>query len=111
MIFRIVRLKFQPEKCASFEKAFSEKRQRVVGFSGCHSLKLLKETTNPTVFYTFSCWENEAALDSYRTSEVFRDLWSTIKPWFAEKAQAWSMNGIYEGENSPAGIKEIYFNQ
>lgn len=111
MIYRIVRLAFYPEKCSSFLEAFEKRRPLVVGFSGCRSLKLLNDAENSSVFYTFSCWENEAALEAYRSSEVFQSLWQTIKPWFSEKAQAWSMNPIYEGENMLGEIKELFFNR
>ncbi|NBP28407.1 MAG: antibiotic biosynthesis monooxygenase [Flavobacteriia bacterium] len=111
MMYRIVRLQFQPEHCSSFLAAFDERRVRVVGFPGCHLLKLLHDAENPCVFYTFSCWENAEALEKYRGSEVFQSLWSLIKPWFSEKAKAWSMNPIYEGENIPGEIQELFFNR
>lgn len=111
MMYRIVRLQFHLEYCAPFLATFEERRKRVVGFPGCKSLKLLQDTVNPSVFYTFSCWENADALEVYRNSEVFQSLWSQIKPWFSDKAQAWSMNPIYEGENVTSEISEVFFNQ
>jgi len=111
MMYRIVRLQFLPEHCQAFLTVFEDRRARVVGFNGCRSLKLMNDAQNSCVFYTFSCWESEAALEAYRTSEVFQTLWYVIKPWFSEKAQAWSMNPIYDGENAPNEIIERFYNQ
>ena len=36
-------------------------------------------------------------LENYRTSETFIGIWSTIKPWFAEKAVAWSVDAYFDG--------------
>jgi quinol monooxygenase YgiN len=110
-MYRIVRLQFQQEHCSAFIAAFEERRTHVIGFPGCNSLRLLNDSENPCVFYTFSCWENTAALEAYRDSEIFRSLWSCIKPWFSDKAQAWSMNPIYEGVNTSSKIQERFFNR
>lgn len=79
---------FQEDKVDDFIQVFEETKQRIRNFPGCRHLELWR-TGN--VFFTFSMWENEAALDHYRFSELFKTTWSRTKVLFAEKAEAWSL--------------------
>jgi heme-degrading monooxygenase HmoA len=49
------------------------------------------------VFFTFSIWENEEALENYRQSELFRSTWSKTKVLFSDKPNAWTVDLISEG--------------
>ncbi|MBM3165300.1 MAG: antibiotic biosynthesis monooxygenase [Bacteroidetes bacterium] len=111
MMYRVVRLHFKARFCKTFLKTFNERSHDILRFPGCISLKLLQDTSSPSVFYTLSCWTSEAALEAYRKSAIFQSSWNTIKPWFSEKASAWSMNSIYENENAQAKTDENVFNQ
>jgi quinol monooxygenase YgiN len=92
---RIVRLAFAIEKRDDFIKVFKKHQLSMKDrFEGCLSLEAFEDKKHPGVFFTFSVWKEEAALEKYRSSEYFREIWSTIKPWFSEKAQAWSLDKI-----------------
>ena len=65
---RIVRMSFKPEK----NKDFLDKSE-------------------PNIFFTYSFWKNEAALEAYRNSELFKNTWAKTKVLFNEKPQAWSV--------------------
>lgn len=101
MIYRIVRLQFHPEFCDDFMAIFTERKEKVVGFKGCLSMKLLQDQVDPSVYFTFSVWEHEDCLEAYRESDVFISLWRTIKPWFSAKAQAWTTVLLFEGAHVP----------
>ncbi len=79
---------FQEDKVDDFIQVFEDTKQRIRNFPGCRHLELWR-TGN--VFFTFSMWENETALDHYRFSELFKTTWSRTKILFAEKAEAWSL--------------------
>lgn len=91
MIKRIVLLTFQPDKVDAFLAIFRESKGRIRAFPGCRRLELLRCTRPDNVFFTYSFWEDEAALEAYRRSELFRATWSRAKPLFAAKPRAWSV--------------------
>ena len=96
MIKRIVKMVFRPEETDTFLQLFSEKKKMIRNFEGCRHLELLRGTQDPTVFITYSFWENEAALEAYRHSALFKDTWAQTKILFAQKAEAWSVELIAE---------------
>jgi quinol monooxygenase YgiN len=55
---------------------------------------MLRDINNPAIFITHSLWDSEEDLNKYRDSELFQSIWPTIKPWFAEKPQAWSLDNV-----------------
>ena len=91
MLRRIVRLEFDPQRVSEFAQFFAENRTTIASFPGCLSLDLYRDATLENVYYTFSLWENEAALEAYRHSDTFRLLWSFAKERFAGKPQAFSL--------------------
>ena len=97
MITRIVKLQFEENKIADFLTFFETIKHKVNTFEGCLGMKLLQDISNPTIVMTYSRWENEQALENYRISETFGKIWPKIKPWFAEKPEAWSVNEIFDG--------------
>ena len=62
----------------------------------------MQEKNKPHVVFTYSLWKSEDALNNYRDSELFRGVWSTIKPWFGEKAEAWTVETYFEDGNFSA---------
>lgn len=92
MILRIVQMSFREEEVQSFLQLFEERRMLIRNFAGCHHLELWQDARHPNIFFTYSHWESEAALDHYRFSELFKDTWSRTKALFADKPQAWSVN-------------------
>jgi quinol monooxygenase YgiN len=101
MILRIVKLTFQTESIESFQEIFAGRREKIRHFEGCTQLELWQDRHDPRVFFTYSWWLSEAALDHYRHSEFFGVLWKSLKPMFAEKAEAWSVNVIRTNETVP----------
>ena len=91
MIVRIVKMTFRPEAVPAFLELFDERKELIRHFEGCSHLELWREGGKDNVFFTYSHWVAEAALDHYRFSEFFKDTWGRTKALFAEKAQAWSV--------------------
>ncbi len=94
MIYRIVKLHFQADKVADFLALFDQVVTKVNKQPGCIEMYMLQDLYNPAIFITHSRWEKEEDLNTYRNSELFQTIWPTIKPWFKEKAEAWSMDKI-----------------
>lgn len=94
MIRRIVRLEFHPEKVGEFMEFFSKHRNTIASFPGIISLDIYKDASLDNVYYTFSIWESEAALEAYRESEIFNSLWSYAKQRFSGKPLAYSLADI-----------------
>lgn len=93
MIKRIVKLTFQPELVEDFLAIFDANSQQIRHFPGCQHLELWRcPPPKENIFFTYSLWDNEAALDHYRHSELFQTTWSTTSRLFAGKAEAWSFS-------------------
>lgn len=99
MIERIVKMTFKPENTDVFEQIFKDVLSRIQNFEGCSSVKLLKDENNPSIYFTYSIWENENYLNNYRNSDFFNDTWGKTKVLFSEKPQAWSVSEIYVSKN------------
>lgn len=97
MLTRIVKITFQEDKLTAFFEHFETVKWKVATFPGCHGMKLLKDVNNPSIVMTYSIWDSEEALNKYRDSELFGELWPKIKPWFASKAEAWSVETHFDG--------------
>ena len=97
MLTRVVKLTFQEAHLADFYSHFETVKHEVSNFPGCYGMKLLSVIDAPNVIFTYSQWENEAALNNYRDSELFAAIWPQIKPWFAQRAEAWSLNENFNG--------------
>jgi len=95
MIKRIVVMEMFPEQEAAFLKIFENARTHIRAMPGCMGLELLKSTTDDRIgIWTISLWEQEEDLEHYRTSELFKKTWSSVKPLFAAKARAWTLTTI-----------------
>ena len=97
MITRIVKLEFQEDKIDSFLSFFDTIKHVVNEFPGCYGMKLYQDIDNPTVVMTYSHWESQLDLDRYRDSDEFGTIWPKIKPWFAKKPDAWSVEAYFNG--------------
>ncbi|MGX1930480.1 putative quinol monooxygenase [Flagellimonas sp. 2504JD4-2] len=91
MLIRIVKLTIKPENIPSFERIFETSKSGITGFEGCNSVELYQDLKNPSIFFTYSLWDNESDLENYRTSDFFKEVWSKTKQLFAEKPEAWSV--------------------
>ena len=92
MIIRIVQMRFRTDEIEAFRTLFEARKDQIRNFDGCLHLELWQDARHPEVFFTYSHWENEAMLDHYRFSELFKDTWARTKALFADKPQAWSLN-------------------
>lgn len=92
MIKRIVKLTFAPEHIEAFRQIFSESKQKINGFAGCHHVELLQDIHATNIFFTFSIWDSQDALNAYRDSELFKMTWAKTKRLFADKPAAWSVS-------------------
>ena len=94
MLVRIVKLTFHEDKIPAFLSNFEEVKNNIRGFKGNQFLELYQDKNNPCIFFTYSYWENEEALENYRHSDVFKEIWSFTKTLFADKPEAWSVNKL-----------------
>ena len=94
MIVRIVKLNFKRENIASFEQIFEETKDRIRNFNGCSNLELYQSIEEPGIFFTYSYWSSDEALQAYRQSEFFNRVWGNTKVLFKEQPQAWSLNTV-----------------
>lgn len=97
MITRIVKMEFQPERINEFLAFFDTVKLKVNTFPGCYGMKLYQDVDRPEIVMTYSHWESENALNLYRDSVTFGEIWPNIKPWFAAKPEAWSVKAYFNG--------------
>ena len=90
MIRRIVKMEFRAGAAEQFEALFRSTAAHIRAQEGCQHLELLCEEGASAVYFTFSIWQNQAALQAYRESELFARTWKKTKALFAEKPMAWS---------------------
>lgn len=92
MIKRIVKMTFREDAVKTFlEEIFESSKGRIRAFPGCQHMELLQQIGQPNVLFTLSIWDDEAALEAYRQSELFQTTWAKTKILFAEKAETWSV--------------------
>lgn len=96
MIIRIVRMTFIPEKTEAFLDIFNQSKSRILNMEGCLHLELWQDLHQSNVFITHSHWESEMALNNYRESEFFREIWKETKTLFTEKPMAFSVERVEE---------------
>lgn len=94
MFIRIVKMKFQSAKITDFLSNFNANKNKIRAFDGCNFLELYQSKSEPEVFFTYSYWESEKALENYRNSELFKGVWKNTRVLFAEKPEAWSVDRI-----------------
>lgn len=91
MIIRIVKMTFKPEKVNEFLEVFNSSKQHIRNMEGCTHLELLNDIDAANIFFTYSYWNSENDLNSYRDSELFKNVWAKTKILFDAKAEAWSV--------------------
>lgn len=91
MIVRIVKMIFETSETDAFQQVFERNKSKIKGFEGCEFLELYRDENNKDIFFTYSHWKDEAALENYRNSSFFKEVWSETKKLFAAKPEAWSL--------------------
>jgi len=81
---------FDPTKVSDFLAIYQESCARIRDQDGCLHLELLTDVRHPNVMMTFSVWSSEEALESYRSSSLFRDTWARTRILFAARPEATS---------------------
>ncbi|MFO8148496.1 MAG: putative quinol monooxygenase [Bacteroidota bacterium] len=94
MFIRIVKMGFKPENIEAFLENFEANKSKIRNFEGCRFLELYRDKNNTNQFFTYSYWENEAALENYRNSKLFKGLWANTKQYFNQKPEAWSVDKL-----------------
>jgi quinol monooxygenase YgiN len=97
MITRIVKLHFQEKHTADFMSYFDSISHVVNEFPGCHGMRLYRSVDDHNVVFTYSHWDHIEALNNYRDSEAFQTIWPKIKPWFAYRPEAWTVERLFDG--------------
>lgn len=87
---RIVMLYFEPGFARTFEEIFEKHRKRLLDLDGCDEVKVYRGADNSDDFITVSRWRDDESLQAYRKSELFREVWSKVKPRFRKRAEAFS---------------------
>jgi len=94
MLKRIVKLSIQNNKKTQFIDLFEKNHHLISSFKGCISVELVQDVNANNIFFTYSLWENENALNNYRNSILFKGIWSETKTFFCDKPEAWSLKSI-----------------
>lgn len=90
MIHRFVIMTFKPEQVDEFIAIFDDSKLHIRNFPGCEGLKLLRTTHLENQLSTFSLWRSELALEAYRHSALFEQIWKKTKVLFSQKPIAFS---------------------
>ena len=97
MLIRIVKLTFKEESLDFLFNEFDKNKNQIVNFPGCQGMKLLQDLKQKNIIMTYSHWDDEKALNKYRSSDVFSKLWSKIKIHFSDRPEAWSHAIYFDG--------------
>lgn len=87
-------MRFHEDKIADFLANFETVKHHIRSFEGNQFLELYQDKNDPRIFFTYSYWENEAALEKYRNSILFNEVWSYTKALFSDKPEAWSVDRL-----------------
>ena len=87
-------MRFQEDKIEAFLNNFEEVKHHIRNFEGNRFLELYQDKNDPRIFFTYSYWENEEALENYRKSALFDDVWTYTKTLFSDKPEAWSVDRL-----------------
>lgn len=90
MIRRIVKMEFREDKVQEFQAIFNKNCEHIRNQPGCHELILLQDKDHNHIFFTYSLWTKQEALDKYRNTELFGKVWKGTKLLFSAKPAAWS---------------------
>ncbi len=94
MFVRIVKMTFEVDKIDLFLSVFDKNKDKIRNSDGCELLELYRDKTNPAIFFTYSYWQEESNLESYRNSDLFRGVWAKTKVLFSDKPEAWSVDKV-----------------
>ena len=96
MIVRIVKMIFKDELTESFINYFENYKNQIRNFEGCQYLQILRDVDDPNIIFSYSYWNSESSLLSYRNSELFKEIWSETKKKFKHPAEAWTTEILHD---------------
>lgn len=85
---------FREEEVENFLNFFETVKYKIRAMPGCEELRLLRDLHNPSILSTYSIWNEEADLNFYRNSDLFKETWKTTKAMFEKPAEAWSLDEV-----------------
>jgi len=85
-------MEFSAERIPDFLNIFAASRDKIRSFSGCAHLQLLQDEADSCIFFTYSHWDGEDDLNTYRNSDLFQTVWSDTKKLFRAAPKAWSLS-------------------
>jgi quinol monooxygenase YgiN len=91
MLVRIVHMYFTQDGVEKFLEIFGGNADAIRRMQGCLHVELLADVEDPCHFMTLSHWDSADYLDQYRNSALFKSVWTRVKPLFARKPMACSM--------------------
>lgn len=94
MFVRIVKMSFKQEHIPEFLSLFKKKKELIRNFEGCRLLELYRDKHHDHIFFTYSYWESEDALENYRRSDLFTIVWTETKKHFNARPEAWSVDKV-----------------
>ncbi|MEK6492682.1 antibiotic biosynthesis monooxygenase family protein [Myroides odoratimimus] len=94
MFIRIVKLTLLENKVNDFLEHFDTIKDKVRHYPGCQFLEVYRDRVHSNIFFTYSYWEDESDLESYKKSEIFGEIWPYTKTLFKDKAEAWSVDKV-----------------
>ena len=94
MFVRIVKMSFHEDKIDDFLQNFHQVKDKIRNFEGNNFLELYQDKHQPGVFFTYSVWDEEQALENYRHSELFQEVWGFTIQLFNAKPEAWSVDKL-----------------
>ena len=99
MITRIVKLTFKEEHIPTFISIWNDSKAKIAAFEGCHFVEMMHSKSPSNICFTYSIWDDEEALNSYRHSDLFLMTWAKTKVLFDGKPEAWSTKSQgFEGQ-------------
>ena len=90
MIIRVVRLTLHPDRVNDFISLFNQSAPTIRGFAGCRHLELWVDVSFPNIVTSYSHWDSDTDLQTYRASAFFKKTWASVTPMFAAPATAHS---------------------
>lgn len=94
MLVRIVKLSLMEDKIETFLSNFEKQKYDIRNFDGCRLLELYRDKERSNIFFTYSYWTAEEALNNYRNSDLFKEIWTETKTFFKDKPEAWSIDKL-----------------
>jgi quinol monooxygenase YgiN len=91
MLVRIVRLTLDPARVPEFLEIFAQSQAQIRQQPGCQHLELWQDANVPHIYCTYSHWDDAAALNAYRGSTLFGQVWPATKRLLTKPAEAFSV--------------------